>query len=71
MKFKRIGTITLTRQSYLDLKLNFVKGCGYETYNGKQVEKEHKQETKVGEETEEEIEASVRLFSHKGNNILR
>ena len=47
------------RQCYLGLKLKFVKGRGYETYISKEVEKEHKEETKFGEEAEEEEESPV------------
>ena len=32
------------RQTYLVLKLKLVRGCGYETYNTKEVKKEHKEE---------------------------
>ena len=44
------------RQTYLALKLKLVRGRGYETYNTKEVKKEHKQEAKAEEEetTEEE-----------------
>ena len=31
------------RQTYLALKLKFVKGSAYETYNSKEVKKEHKE----------------------------
>ena len=53
------------RQPYLDLKLNFLKGCGYETFKGKDVKKEQKQYAKVDRETEEEVEeAPVPLDTH-------
>ena len=39
------------RQTYLAFKLKFVKGHGYETCNTKEVEKEHKEEAKVDEDT--------------------
>ena len=32
------------RQMHLALKLNFAENCGYETYNNKEVKKEHKGE---------------------------
>ena len=35
------------RQTYLALKLKFVRGRGYETYNTKEVKKEHKEEEKA------------------------
>ena len=38
------------RQTYLALKLKFVKGRGYETYNTEEVKKEHKEEAKTEEE---------------------
>ena len=31
------------RLTYLALKLKLVRGCGYETYNTKEVKKEHKE----------------------------
>ena len=45
------------RQTYLALKLKLVRGCGYETYNTKEVEKEHKEEAKAEEEETAEEEA--------------
>ena len=44
------------RQPYLALKLNFLKGRGYETYNSKEVKKEHKEDAKADEAGEEEEE---------------
>ena len=38
------------RQTYLTLKLKLVRGRGYETYNTKEVRKEHKKEAKAEEE---------------------
>ena len=35
------------RQTYLASKLKVVKNCCYETYNTKEVKKEHKEEVKV------------------------
>ena len=58
------------RQTYLALKLKLVKGRGYETYNTKEVKKEHKDEAKAEEEeTAEDEEATVPLVTHV-NNIL-
>ena len=45
----------------MTLKLNFVKGRGYENYITKDVKKEHKEEAKTNEDTEEEQEAPVVL----------
>ena len=57
-------------QTYLALKLKLVKGRGYETYNTKEVKKEHKQEAKAEEEeTAEDEEAPVPLVTHV-HNIL-
>ena len=46
------------RQSFLALKLKFVKGRGYDTYESKEKKKEHKDEsdvfTKTGTDDEEE-----------------
>ena len=38
------------RQTYLALKLKFVKDRGYGAYNGKEVKKDHKEETEANEE---------------------
>ena len=51
------------------MKLKFVKGRGYETYNTKEVKKEHKEEAKADEEAEQEEEAPVLLLTYV-NNIL-
>ena len=51
------------------MTLKLVNGRGYETYNSKEVRKEHKEETKADVETEEEQEAPVPLVTHV-NNIL-
>ena len=56
------------RQTYLALKLKRVRGRGYETYNTKEVKKEHKEEAKAEEEDTAE-EEPVPLVSHV-NNIL-
>ena len=56
------------RQTYLVLKLKLVRGRGYETFNAKEVKKEHKEEEKAEEEETAEEEA-VLLVSHV-NNIL-
>ena len=50
------------------LKLKLVRGCGYETYNTKEVKKEHKQEAEAEEEETVEEEA-VPLVTHV-NNML-
>ena len=57
------------RQTYLALKLNFVKSPGYRTYSRKDIEKEHKEEAKVDEEPtkEEKQEAPVPLATHSIN----
>ena len=52
----------------MTLKLKFVKGRGYETYNSKEVKKEHKEEAKA-EEEETADEEPVPLATHV-NNIL-
>ena len=57
------------RQTYLALKLKLVRGRGYETYNAKEVKKEHKEETKAGEEEMAEEDAPVLLVTHV-NNML-
>ena len=57
------------RQTYLALKLKLVRGRGYETYNTKEVKKEHKQEAKAEEEQTAEEDAPAPLITHV-NNIL-
>ena len=57
------------RQTYLALKLKLVRGRGYETYNNKEVKKEHKEEAKAEEEETAEEDAPVPLVTHV-NNIL-
>ena len=57
------------RQTYLALKLKFVKGCGYETYKTKEVKKEHQEEAKSEEEGTAEEDDPVPLVTHV-NNIL-
>ena len=57
------------RQTYVALKLKFVRGRGYETYNTKEVKKEHKEELKAEEEDTAEEDAPVPLVNHV-NNIL-
>ena len=56
-------------QTYLALKLKLVRGRCYETYNSKEVKKEHKEEAKADEEKTAEEEAPVPLVTH-ANNIL-
>ena len=51
------------------LKLKLVRGHGYETYNTKEVKKEHKEEAKAEENETEEEDAPVPLVTHV-NNIL-
>ena len=55
----------------LSLKLNIVKGRGYETFKPKNDKKEHEDEAETVEEatTEEEQDATVTLVTHV-NNIL-
>ena len=38
------------RQTYLAWKLKLLRGRGYETYNSKEVKKEHKEDAKAEEE---------------------
>ena len=57
------------RQTYLSLKLKLVTGRAYETYNTKEVKKEHKEEAKAEEEKTAEEDAPVPLITHV-NNIL-
>ena len=54
-------------QTYFALKLNFVGGRGYETYNRKEVNKEHKEEAKAEEEETAEKEFPVPLVTHVTN----
>ena len=57
------------RQTYLALKLKLVTDRGYETYNTKEVKREHKEEAKVEEEKTAEEDDPVPLVTHV-NNIL-
>ena len=57
------------RQTYLALKLNLVRGRGYETYNIKEVKKEHKEEAKTEEEETAEEEAPVPLITYVNNTL--
>ena len=59
------------RQTYLALKMKFVKSRRYETYKAKKNKEEHKEEAKTDEEerAEEEQEALVPLVTPV-NNIL-
>ena len=52
------------RQTYLALKLKFVRGRDYETYVTKETEKERKEEAKAEEEETAEEEAPVPLVVH-------
>ena len=56
------------RQTYFALKLKLVKGRGYETYNTKEIKKEHKEDAKA-EEQETAEEEPLPLVTHV-NNIL-
>ena len=51
------------------LKLKLLKGLGYETYNTKEVKKEHKEEAEAEEEETAEEDTPVPLNTHV-NNIL-
>ena len=59
------------RQSFLALKLKFVKGRGYDTYKSKEKKKEHKDEsvvlTETGDDEEEEEEVARVTYV---NNIM-
>ena len=57
------------RQTYLTLKLKLVRGRGYETYNSKEVKKEHKEDAKAEEEKTTGEDDPVPLVAHV-NNIL-
>ena len=57
------------RHTYLALKLKLVGGRGYETYNTKEVKKEHKEEGKAEEEETAEEDAPVPPVTHV-NNVL-
>ena len=55
------------RQTYLALKLKLVRGRGYETYNTKEVKREHKDEAKAKEEEAVEEDAPIPLVTHVNN----
>ena len=58
------------RQSFLALKLKFVKGRGYDTYESKEKKKEHKDESVVLTETgTDDDEEEVARVTHV-NNIM-
>ena len=57
------------RKTYLALKLKLVRGRDYETYNTKEVKKEHQEEAKAEEEETAEEDAPVPLDTHV-NNVL-
>ena len=59
------------RQYFLALKLNFVKGRGYDTYESKEKKKEHKVESVVFTETgtEDDEEEEVARVTYV-NNIM-
>ena len=62
------------RQSFLVLKLKFVKGRGYDTYESKKKKKEHKDEsvvfTESGDDEEEEEVARVTYVSNIMHSIF-
>ena len=63
------------RQSFLALKLKFIEGRGYDTYESKKKKKKHKDEsvvfTKTGDdEEEEEEEARVTYLNNKMHSIF-
>ena len=64
------------RQSFLALKLKFVKGRGYDTYESKEKKKEHKDESVVFTETgtddsdEEEEVARVTYVNNRMHSIF-
>ena len=59
------------RQSFLALKLKFVKGLGYDTYESKEKKKEHKDEsvvfTETGDDSDQEEEVARVTYV---NNIM-
>ena len=58
------------RETYLVLKLKLVRARGYETYDTKEVKKEHQKEAKAEEKESAEEEAPVPFVTHV-NNILQ
>ena len=60
------------RQSFLALRLKFVNGRGYDTYESKEKKKEHKDESAVFTETgtDDEEEQEVARVTYV-NNIMR
>ena len=58
------------RQSYLALKLKFVKGRGYDTYESKENKKERKDESVVFTETGDDEEEEVARVTYV-NNIMQ
>ena len=50
--------------------MKHVRGCDYETYNSKEVKKEHKDEAKAEEEETADEDSPVPLVSHV-KNILQ
>ena len=55
------------RQTNLALQLKLVRGRGYETYNTKEVKKEHKEEARAEEEETVEEDAPAPLVTHVNN----
>ena len=62
------------RQSFLALKLIFVKGRGYDTYESKEKQKKHKVKsvvfTETGDDEEEEEVARVNYVNNKMHSIF-
>ena len=57
------------RHSFLTLKLKFVTGCGYDTYETKEKKKEHKDESVVFTELSDDEEEEVARVTYV-NNIM-
>ena len=55
------------RETYLALKLKLVRGRGCDTYNTREVKKEHKEETKAEEEETAEEDSPVPLVTRVSN----
>ena len=57
------------RLSFLALKLKFVEGRGYDTYESKEKKKEHKDESVVFTETSDDEEEQVALVTYVNNKM--
>ena len=55
------------RQLFLALKLKFVKGCGYDTYESEEIKKKQKEESVVFTETEADDEEEVPRVTYVSN----